>query len=104
MARQQQNVTALVYDKQGRLLSTGRNSYIKTHPIMLRAGTAVNKPDSIYLHAEVAALVKIKDWSKAHRIDVIRYLKDGTPGLAKPCAICSRIIGQTAIKLINYTT
>lgn len=101
--RQKQNVTALVYDRTGRLLSTGRNSYVKTHPIMFKAGTAVNKPDSIFLHAEVAALVKLKDWSKAHRIDVIRYMKDGTLGNAKPCAICSRVIGQTAIKLINHS-
>lgn len=101
--RQQQNVTAFVYDRKGTLLSTGRNSYVKTHPIMYKAGNAVNKPNSIYLHAEVAALVKIKDWSKAHRIDVVRYMKDGTTGNAKPCPICSRVIGQTSIKLINHT-
>ena len=101
--RQQQNVTAFVYDKRGRLLSVGRNSYVKTHPIQYKAAAAVNKPDSIYLHAEVAALVKLKDWSKAFRIDVIRYLKDGTTGTAKPCPICSRVIGQTGIKLINHT-
>ena len=70
---------------------------------MYKAGAAVNKPDSIYLHAEVAALVKLKDWSKAYRIDVVRYLKDGTPGSAKPCSICSRVIGQTGIRLINHT-
>ena len=70
---------------------------------MFKAGTAVNKPESIYLHAEVAALVKIKDWSKAFRIDVIRYLKDGTTGNAKPCSICSRVIGQTNIKIVKET-
>jgi deoxycytidylate deaminase len=101
--RQQQNVTALVYDRKGRLLSTGRNSYIKTHPLMYEAGTAVNKPNSIYLHAEVAALVKIKDWSKAFRIDVVRYMKDGTTGNAKPCPICSRVISLTGIKTVNHT-
>lgn len=96
-------LTAKIFDKQGRLISQATNSYKKTHPIMYKAAAAVNKPHSIYLHAEVAALVKIKDWSKAHRIDVIRYLKDGTPGNAKPCPICSRVIGQTGIKLINHT-
>jgi deoxycytidylate deaminase len=70
---------------------------------MLSAGTAVNKPESIYLHAEVAALVKIKDWSKAFRIDVVRYMKDGTVGNAKPCAICSRVISLTGIKTVNHT-
>lgn len=101
--RQRQSITAFVYDKRGTLLSVGRNSYVKTHPIQYKAAAAVNKPESIYLHAEVAALVKLKDWSKAHRIDVIRVLKDGTTGNAKPCPICCKVIGQTAIKLINHT-
>ena len=101
--KQQQNVTAFVYDRKGTLLSTGRNSYLKSHPIQYRAAAAVNKPECIYLHAEVAALVKIKDWTKAHRIDVVRYMKDGTTGNAKPCPICSRIIGQTNIKIVNFT-
>jgi deoxycytidylate deaminase len=96
-------LTAKIFDKQGRLLSQASNSYKKTHPLMYEAGTAVNKPNSIYLHAEVAALVKIKDWTKAFRIDVVRYMKDGTTGNAKPCPICSRVIGQTGIKLINHT-
>lgn len=96
-------LTAKIFDRQGRLLSQASNSYKKTHPIMYKAGNAVNKPNSIYLHAEVAALVKIKDWTKAFRIDVVRYMKDGTTGNAKPCPICSRVIGQTGIKLINHT-
>jgi hypothetical protein len=48
-------------------------------------------------------MVKIKDWGKAHRIDVVRYMKDGTVGNAKPCAICSRVISLTGIKTVNHT-
>lgn len=70
---------------------------------MAKAGASVGKPGAIYLHAEVAALIKIKDWSKAHRIFVTRYTKDGKPALAKPCPICQHIIGQTSIKLIQWT-
>ena len=71
---------------------------------MYKAGASVGKPGAIYLHAEVAALIKIKDWTRAHRIFVTRYTKDGKPALAKPCAICSKIIRQTAIREIEYTT
>ena len=102
--KQQQSVHAFVYDKRGRLLSSGANSYEKTHTLMYKAGASVGKPGAIYLHAEVAALIKIKDWSKAHRIFVTRYTKDGKPALAKPCAICQSIIERTGIKLIEYTT
>lgn len=70
---------------------------------MYRNGAAIGKPGSIYLHAEVAALIKIKDWSKAHAIFVSRYTKDGNPALAKPCKICERIISQTGIKKISWT-
>lgn len=71
---------------------------------MYEAGAAVNMPDRVHLHAEVAALVKVKDWAKAHRIFVTRYTKDGKPANAKPCAICQHIIGQTGIRVVDYTT
>lgn len=63
----------------------------------------MGRPDSIFLHAEIAALVKIKDWSLAHKIVVMRYRKDGSPGSAKPCPICQHVIRQTAIKEIVHT-
>ena len=71
---------------------------------MSKAGASVGKPGAIYLHAEVAALAKIGDWSKPYRIFVTRYTKDGQPALAKPCAICQSIIKQTSIKRIEYTS
>ena len=85
------------------MLSAANNSYIKTHTVQSKAANAVGKPSSIFLHAEIAALVKLKDWSKAHKIVVTRYLKDGTPANAKPCPICAHVIRQTAIKYIEHT-
>lgn len=101
--RQQQHVTAIVYDRRGRVLSIGQNSYVKTHTLMYKAGASVGKPDSIYLHAEVAAIAKLPDVSKAYRIFVSRHTKDGKPALAKPCSICERVIQSTAIKRVEYT-
>ena len=72
---------------------------------MYKAGVAVNKPACIYLHAEIAALLKVRDWSKAFRIFVARYTKDGKPALAKPCPLCSTIIRkETGIQIIEYTS
>ena len=97
-----QVITAFVYDKRGRLLSSGQNSYVKTHPLMAKSAIAMGEPHKIYLHAEVAALVKC-DWSKAYRLLVTRYGKDGRPLLAKPCKVCHNVIAMTSIKVIEYT-
>lgn len=101
--KNRQNITAMVYDKKGKLLSIGRNSYVKTHTLQAKAAAAVNKPGAIYLHAEVAAIAKLPDWSKAHRIHVIRFRKDGTPALAAPCPACMWVIKQTGIKVVEHT-
>lgn len=99
----EQLITAFVYDKKGRLLSTGKNSYIKSHTLQAKAAKAVGLESKIFMHAEVASLVKV-DWKKAHKIVVTRYGKDGRPLLAKPCIICQHLIAQTNIKIIEYTT
>jgi hypothetical protein len=95
-------VSAFVYDKRGRLLASGQNSYVKTHPLMAKAGTSVGEPHKIYLHAEVAALIKC-DWTKAYRLLVTRYGKDGSPLLAKPCIVCRSVISRTSIKIVEHT-
>ena len=97
------NITAIVKDKRERILSIGKNSYVKTHPLMLKAKTATGGKNSVFLHAEVAALLKIKDWDKAHSIEVFRFTKDGKPAMAKPCICCQWIINQTNVKKITYT-
>jgi deoxycytidylate deaminase len=98
-----QNVTAFAYDRKGRLLSMGRNSYVKTHPLQAKAAREVGEDYKIFLHAEVAALVKIKDWSRVHRLVVTRYNKDGRPVLAKPCRVCQRVIHLAGVEQVDHT-
>ena len=98
------HLKAVIYDKRGRVLSIGENSYVKTHPIMARYGKAVGQPDRITLHAEVSAILKCPDLSKAHSIFVSRFNKQGAPRLAKPCPICQSLIDATGIKHVYYTT
>ena len=97
-------ITAMVRDRKGKVIGVGRNSYVKTHPLMQQAAEATKScSERIYLHAEVAALLKVRDWSKAHSIEVFRFTKDGKPALAKPCACCQFIINQTGIKEVIHT-
>jgi len=96
-------VTALVYDKKGRLLSMGRNSYVKTHPIMAKMAEHVGEHYKIFLHAEVDALIKVKDWTKAHKLVITRFNKQGEPVLAKPCKVCQHMINMASIKEVEHT-
>jgi deoxycytidylate deaminase len=96
------NITAILYDKRGRVLSIGKNSYIKTHPMMARASFAVGQPFRVYLHAEIAALIRLKDWDKAYKMVITRFNKLGQPVKAAPCACCQYILKQTSI-LVEHT-
>lgn len=100
---QRQNITAFVYDKRGKLLSVGKNSYVKTHPLQARAAKEVGEDYKIYLHAEVDALRRLKDWGRAHKMVVTRIKNDGTHGNAQPCKICQRVIKLAGINVIEHT-
>lgn len=99
----EQVMTAIIYDKRGNILSVGTNSYVKTHTRMALLGAQVGLKDKIFLHAEVAAIIRCRDISKAHRIFVSRTMRDGSFGLAKPCPVCARAIELAGIKIIQHT-
>lgn len=99
----QQDVTAIIYDRKGNILSIGKNSYVKTHPLQARCAAKVGKPKSVFMHAEINAIIKCKDISKAYRIRVCRVLKNGTYGNACPCPICREAISHTPIKIVEHT-
>lgn len=96
-------VTALIYDRRGRVISVGQNSYIKTHPLQAKHAKKVGEDEKIYLHAEISAISKCKDLTKAHRIFIIRYDANGNPTLAKPCEVCQSAISETPIKIVEHT-
>jgi deoxycytidylate deaminase len=96
-------VKATCYDKRGRVISQAVNSYRKTHPLMAHFAKLSGRPDAVYLHAEVAALLKCSDDRPPHHIKIERYKKDGSPGLAKPCPACELAIKAWGVKLVTYT-
>lgn len=98
-----QAITAMIYDKRGRVLSVGQNSYVKTHPEMKKYAQQVGEPYKEYLHAEIAAILKCADLKKAHKISVFRFNADGKPALAKPCKICQGAIEAAGIKVVVHT-
>lgn len=101
--KNRQEVTALIYDKRGRILSIGKNSYVKTHPLQAHHAQKVGLDHKLYLHAEVHAIARCKNLAKAHRIVVTRWDKQGKPANAKPCPICQSAIEAAGIEIIEHT-
>lgn len=98
------NITASVFDKRGRLLAKERNSYERTHVEMLRLSRAADfNFNRVFLHAEVAALIKAGKRGRPYSIVIERYHADGSPALSKPCPACELAIKLAGIRKISYT-
>lgn len=98
-----QHLSAIIYDKRGRVISVGVNSYIKTHPIQARHAKLVGEEHKVFLHAEIHAISRCKTLEQAHKIVVIRWNKKGEPMYARPCPICMSAIKEAGIKEIEHT-
>lgn len=92
-------ITAIILDKKGRPLSIGKNSYTKTHPIMARESAKHGEPYKVFLHAEIDAIVRCRDMSKATRIVVMRFDANGLPVNAKPCPICMGLLSTYNLRI-----
>lgn len=98
-----QNLKAVIYDKRGKVLSIGQNSYYKTHPLQAYYAKKAGQEGRIFLHAEISAIIKCPDLDRAHKMMISRFGSDGRPLLAKPCPVCETAIRSTPIKHVNYT-
>ena len=103
MTKKRFSIVATVYDKRGRVLTTGENSYEKTHPLQAKFAVQVGLDDKIYLHSEVSAVSKLKKHHKPYKIVVERYKEDGTQAMAKPCPICMEAIKAHGIRVVEWT-
>jgi tRNA(Arg) A34 adenosine deaminase TadA len=99
----QHQITAVIYDRRGRVLSVGQNSYVKTHPLQAHHAQRVGLPDKQFLHAEIHAITRCPDLGRAHRILVSRFNREGKPQLARPCAVCYSAIQAAGIPHIEHT-
>lgn len=103
MSKKRFSITAIIYDKRGRVISVGQNSYVKTHPLQAKFSRQVGEPEKVFLHAEIAAIAKCLDITKADKIVVTRFTEDGKPANAKPCAACAAAIKSFGINKIVHT-
>lgn len=97
------SITAYIYDRRGRVLSVGKNSYVKTHPLQAHHAQKCGEPYRRFLHAEIHAISLCKDLTKAHRMEIFRFDSEGRPALAKPCKVCQSAIEAAGINHVEHT-
>lgn len=102
MSNKRHFILARCYDKKGRLLGVGINSYTKTHPLQKYFAEKVGHEHRECLHAEIAAILKCRG-KPIHRIVVERYNSKGLPVNAAPCPICEEAIRAFSIPYVEHT-
>ncbi len=93
------HTVAALFNEHNRMVAIGINSYVKTHPLQKQYAEKVGKPNSQYLHAEIAALVK----GKGDKLVVVRINKKGMLMMAKPCSICMLAMKEADIKEVWWS-
>lgn len=96
-------VIATVFDRKGKILAVGTNSYSKTSPIQKKFAIAAGLPMKEFLHAEIAAIIKAQRVGVPYSIKIERYTKDGIPANACPCPVCQLAIKESGIKEVTFT-
>ncbi len=104
MTQRRYEIIATCFDRKGKVLGTGVNSYIKTHPLMKYfAEKAGESAEKIFTHAELQAVLA----SQRKGIDSIlvqRFKLNGEPALAKPCKTCQEMLKAFGVRRVMYTT
>jgi len=95
-------VGAVLYRKR-REIATAVNMDDKSHPIQALWAERVGLHEKIYLHAEMAALIKARE--DADTIVVVRLGGHDGKSLrnAKPCPICEPALRFAGIKHVYYS-
>lgn len=96
-------VGAVLLNKN-KVVISATNLETKSHPLQARFAERVGLREKIYLHAEIAALVKCKD--ECDTIVVARLGGHCGNKLrnARPCPICALALKEAGVRKVHYTT
>jgi deoxycytidylate deaminase len=87
---------------KNRVVATATNLDKKTHPLQARLAERVGLHQKIYLHSEIASLVKCRE--ECDTIIVARVNSQNKLRNAKPCPICSMALKEAGIAKVHYST
>jgi len=91
------NVAAIAVNK-GRVIAQAGNSYVKTHPVQHHFAKRAGEDKKIYLHAEVAAL--IKSGPNIDELYIFKRNKNGVLIDSAPCPVCQLAIKHSNVKKV----
>lgn len=96
-------VGAVLYNSKKRVIATATNNDDKSHPRQAWWAQRVGLDEKIYLHAEMAALIKARE--DADTIVVVRLGGHDGNSLrqARPCPICEPALRYAGIKHVYYS-
>lgn len=87
---------------KNRVVATATNLDKKTHPLQARLAERVGVHQKIYLHSEIAALVKCRQ--ECDTIIVARVNSQNKLRNSKPCPICSTALKEAGVSKVYYST
>ena len=88
--------------KKNKVIATAVNLERKSHPLQAKFAKRVGLWQKIYLHSEIAALIKARE--DADTIVVARVNPQNKMRNAKPCKICALALEEAGVKNIYYST
>lgn len=100
-----QNVVAICFDKQLKIICIGNNSFYKTCTKQALFAKQANQDERKFLHAEIDAILRWRRFSEStpYGIFIARLNKHGAIALSAPCLICQIAIKNAGIKKIYHT-
>lgn len=101
MAKRYQ-IKATSFDRRGRKIAVGFNTYEKTHPRQKQLAEQCDLHDKEYLHAEIACLIKSRR-RRVHRVVIERYDSEDRSKNAAPCPICLLALRESDVRVVEYT-
>tara|TARA_R100000005_G_scaffold92238_1_gene65511 strand:- start:1281 stop:1673 length:393 start_codon:yes stop_codon:yes gene_type:complete len=96
-------VGAVLLNKN-KVVMTATNLETKTHPLQASFAIRVGRPEKIYLHAEISALIKCRDECDTIVVARLGGHNHDELRMAKPCPVCALALKEAGITNIHYTT
>lgn len=75
--------------------------------VLVRGGSVLSKASNIYengLHAEMRCILGSKSDKQGSIMYVARHMRSQIFGMAKPCSQCEKLIRDSGIKMVVFTT
>jgi len=89
---------------RNKVVATATNIETKTHPLQARFAERVGLHEKIFLHAEIAALVKCREECDTIVVARLGGHNHDELRMAKPCPVCALALKEAGIDKVHYTT